>query len=125
MLARYNLKSLGGLYAGIGSGDICLNHLVNFLQSKLIKVSAEQVDQEILRHVATKSVVNSHRPLLPVDSGRCHCGLYHNGAWHFHSPQRLRTVFRCAGGASRAGGGIPLGRKLRQGFPSSHSRCRQ
>ena len=58
-LPRYNLKNLEDLYAGIGSGDIRLNHLVNFLQSKLIKVSAEQADQEILRHVANKTVNKS------------------------------------------------------------------
>ncbi|MCQ9122257.1 GTP diphosphokinase [Rodentibacter pneumotropicus] len=60
-LPRYNLKNIDDLYAGIGSGDIRLNHLVNFLQNKLIKVNAEQVDQEILRHVANKSAVNSQQ----------------------------------------------------------------
>ena len=54
-LPRYNLKNLEDLYAGIGSGDIRLNQLVNFLQSRLIKVTAEEADQEILRHVASKS----------------------------------------------------------------------
>ena len=54
-LPRYNLKTLEDLYSGIGSGDIRLNHLINFLQSKLIKTSAEEADQEILRHVANKS----------------------------------------------------------------------
>lgn len=58
-LPRYNLKNLDDLYAGIGSGDIRLNNLINFLQSKLIKVTAEEADQEILRHVANKSAVNS------------------------------------------------------------------
>ncbi|EGV07340.1 conserved domain protein [Haemophilus pittmaniae HK 85] len=29
-LARYNLKTLEDLYAGIGSGDIRLNQLINF-----------------------------------------------------------------------------------------------
>ena len=48
-LPRYNLKNLEDLYAGIGSGDIRLNQLVNFLQSRLIKVTAEEADQEILR----------------------------------------------------------------------------
>ncbi|MGQ0287278.1 GTP diphosphokinase [Pasteurellaceae bacterium 22721_9_1] len=58
-LARYNLKNLDDLYNGIGSGDIKLNQLINFLQSKLIKPSAQEADQEILRHVAQKSAVNS------------------------------------------------------------------
>ena len=60
-LPRYNLKNLDDLYAGIGSGDIRLNNLINFLQSKLIKVTAEEADQEILRHVANKSAVNSQQ----------------------------------------------------------------
>ncbi|MBS6026900.1 (p)ppGpp synthetase I/GTP pyrophosphokinase [Haemophilus pittmaniae] len=54
-LARYNLKTLEDLYAGIGSGDIRLNQLINFLQNKLIKVTAEEADKEILRHVSNKS----------------------------------------------------------------------
>ena len=54
-LPRYNLRNLEDLYAGIGSGDIRLNQLMNFLQSRLIKVTAEEADQEILRHVASKS----------------------------------------------------------------------
>ena len=60
-LPRYNLKNLDDLYAGIGSGDIRLNNLIHFLQSKLIKVTAEEADQEILRHVANKSAVNSQQ----------------------------------------------------------------
>lgn len=54
-LPRYNLKHLDDLYAGIGSGDIRLNHLMNFLQNKLIKPTAQEEDEEILRHVAHKS----------------------------------------------------------------------
>lgn len=53
-LPRYNLKNLEDLYAGIGGGDIRLNQLINFLQNKLIKVSAQQTDEEILRYVANK-----------------------------------------------------------------------
>lgn len=60
-LPRYNLKHLEDLYAGIGGGDIRLNNLVNFLQGKLIKMSAQEVDEEILRHVANKSAVNSQQ----------------------------------------------------------------
>ncbi|PJG84936.1 GTP diphosphokinase [Conservatibacter flavescens] len=60
-LPRYNLKHLDDLFAGIGGGDIRLNHLVNFLQSKLIKPTAQEVDEEILRHVSHKSAVNSQQ----------------------------------------------------------------
>lgn len=60
-LPRYNLKHLDDLYAGIGGGDIRLNQLANFLQSKLIKISAKEVDEEILRHVTNKSAVNAQQ----------------------------------------------------------------
>ncbi|HDR1882457.1 TPA: GTP diphosphokinase [Pasteurella multocida] len=64
-LARYNLKSLEDLYAGIGGGDIRLNHLINFLQNKLIKTTAQEVDEEILRHVANKSAANNQQKEKP------------------------------------------------------------
>ncbi|TCP96244.1 GTP pyrophosphokinase [Cricetibacter osteomyelitidis] len=58
-LPRHNLKHLDDLYAGIGSGDIRLISLINYLQSKLLKLTAEQEDAEILRHVTQKSAVHS------------------------------------------------------------------
>ncbi|MDG2961167.1 GTP diphosphokinase [Bisgaard Taxon 10/6] len=60
-LPRYNLKSLDDLYNGIGGGDIKLNQLINFLQNKLVKPSAEEADAEVLRHVTQKSVVNAQQ----------------------------------------------------------------
>lgn len=54
-LPRYNLKQLEDLYAAIGGGDIKLNNLMNYLQSKLVKTSAEQADEAILKHVAQKA----------------------------------------------------------------------
>ena len=56
-LSRYNLKHLDDLYNGIGSGDIKLNQLMNFLQSKLVKPTAQEADNEILRHVTQKSAI--------------------------------------------------------------------
>lgn len=56
-LPRYNLKHIDDLYNGIGNSDIKLSQLINFLQSKLVKPTAEEADQEILRHVAQKSAV--------------------------------------------------------------------
>ncbi|URJ85702.1 GTP diphosphokinase [Pasteurella multocida] len=64
-LARYNLKNLEDLYAGIGGGDIRLNHLINFLQNKLIKTTAQEVDEEILRHVTNKSAANNQQKEKP------------------------------------------------------------
>lgn len=54
-LPRYNLRHLNDLYAGIGGGDIRLNQLINFLQSKLIKPDTQAVEAEILRHITAKS----------------------------------------------------------------------
>ncbi|MCK3657855.1 (p)ppGpp synthetase [Pasteurellaceae bacterium Pebbles2] len=62
-LPRYNLKSLEDLHNGLGSGDIKLHQLINFLQSKLIKPTAQEADEEILRHVTQKSAVNSNQKL--------------------------------------------------------------
>lgn len=59
-LPRYNLKQLDDLFAGIGSGDIRLNHLIHFLQSKLIKPTPQQTDAEILRQVS-KSATNQQQ----------------------------------------------------------------
>lgn len=64
-LPRYNLKNLEDLYAGLGGGDIRLNHLINFLQNKLIKATAQEVDEEILRHVANKSAANNQQKEKP------------------------------------------------------------
>ncbi|MCT8830788.1 GTP diphosphokinase [Glaesserella parasuis] len=54
-LPRYNLKQIDDLYAGIGGGDIRLHQLMHYLQSKLIKTTAEQADEAILKQVANKS----------------------------------------------------------------------
>ncbi|MDO4697842.1 MAG: GTP diphosphokinase [Pasteurellaceae bacterium] len=54
-LPRYNLKQLDDLYAGIGGGDIRLNTLMHYLQSKLVKTTAEQADEVILKQVAHKA----------------------------------------------------------------------
>lgn len=54
-LPRYNLKQLDDLYAGIGGGDIRLTQLSHYLQTKLIKTSAEQADEAVLKQVANKA----------------------------------------------------------------------
>ena len=48
-LPRYNLKQMDDLYAGIGGGDIKLNQLSHYLQSRLIKPTAEQEDEAVLK----------------------------------------------------------------------------
>ncbi|MCT9872177.1 DUF5913 domain-containing protein, partial [Paenarthrobacter aurescens] len=46
LLPRYNVSSQDELLAMIGGGDIRLNQMVNFLQAKLNKPSAEEEDRE-------------------------------------------------------------------------------
>ncbi|MEM6162106.1 GTP diphosphokinase [Erwinia sp. P6884] len=55
LLPRYNVNSLDELLAAIGGGDIRLNQMINFLQSKLNKPSAEEEDREALRQLTQKS----------------------------------------------------------------------
>lgn len=55
LLPRYNFNSLDELLAAIGGGDIRLNQMTNFLQSKLNKPSAEEEDREALRQLTQKS----------------------------------------------------------------------
>ncbi|MEQ0582721.1 GTP diphosphokinase [Pantoea dispersa] len=58
LLPRYNVSSQDELLAMIGGGDIRLNQMVNFLQAKLNKPSAEEEDREALRQLTQKS----HQP---------------------------------------------------------------
>lgn len=66
LLPRYNVTSLEELLASIGGGDIRLNQMVNFLQAKLNKPSAEEEDREALRQLTQKSHSVSSRK----ESGR-------------------------------------------------------
>lgn len=55
LLPRYNVGTLDELLAAIGGGDIRLNQMVNFLQAKLNKPSAEEEDREALRQLTQKT----------------------------------------------------------------------
>lgn len=55
LLPRYNYNSLDELLAAIGGGDVRLNQMSNFLQSKLHKPSAEEEDREALRQLTQKT----------------------------------------------------------------------
>lgn len=61
-LPRYNLKQIDDLYAGIGNGDIRLNQLCNYLQGKLLRPTAEEVDEYILRQVESKQQATKTTP---------------------------------------------------------------
>ncbi|RPD98955.1 GTP diphosphokinase [Candidatus Pantoea deserta] len=66
LLPRYNVTSLDELLAAIGGGDIRLHQMVNFLQAKLNKPSAEEEDREALRQLTQKS----YSPPSRKESGR-------------------------------------------------------
>lgn len=54
LIARYNVHSLDEVLAGIGGGDIRINQLVNFLQSKFKKTTAEEADRDALKTLENK-----------------------------------------------------------------------
>ena len=54
-LPRYNLKQMDDLDAGIGGGDIKLNQLSHYLQSRLIKPTAKQEDEAVLKQLNKNS----------------------------------------------------------------------
>lgn len=55
LVVRYNVHSIDEVLAGIGVGDIRINQLVNFIQSKLNKATAEDEDKEALRTLENKA----------------------------------------------------------------------
>ncbi|MBD1226619.1 GTP diphosphokinase [Xenorhabdus griffiniae] len=55
LIARYNVHTLEEVLAGIGVGDIRIHQLVNFLQSKFNKITAEEEDREALRNLENKT----------------------------------------------------------------------
>ena len=55
LIARYNVHSLDEVLAGIGGGDIRINQLVNFLQSKFNKATAEEEDRAAMKTLESKS----------------------------------------------------------------------
>ena len=61
LIARYNVHSLDEVLAGIGVGDIRINQLSNYLQSKLNKPTAEEADREALKTTEKPRRPNRHR----------------------------------------------------------------
>lgn len=66
LIARYNVHSLDEVLAGIGGGDIRINQLVNFLQSKFKKTSAEEADREAMKTLESKTA--APRPASQTNS---------------------------------------------------------
>ncbi|GKX53933.1 GTP diphosphokinase [Leminorella grimontii] len=61
LVPRYNVHSFDEVLAGIGGGDIRLNQLVNFLQSKFNQPTAEEADREALRQLNQKTAAAAQR----------------------------------------------------------------
>ncbi|MDR0806490.1 MAG: GTP diphosphokinase [Enterobacteriaceae bacterium] len=61
LLQRYSMNSMDEVLAGIGGGDIRLNQLVNFLQSKFNKPTAEEEDRAALRQLSQKTATAQQR----------------------------------------------------------------
>ncbi|MBW7984622.1 GTP diphosphokinase [Enterobacillus tribolii] len=59
LVPRYNVNSLDEVLAAIGGGDIRLNQMVNFLQGKINKPSAEEADREALKQLTQKGQAQS------------------------------------------------------------------
>jgi len=54
-LTRFNMASLDDLLAAIGGGDVRVNQVVNHLQSRLQKPSAEQADRDALEKLKRRA----------------------------------------------------------------------
>src|SRR5699024_2955481 len=61
LTTRYNMHTLDEVLAGIGSGDIRIHQLTNFLDSQFNKPSAEEEDKEALKQLNQKVESNHHR----------------------------------------------------------------
>ncbi|CDG98727.1 (p)ppGpp synthetase I (GTP pyrophosphokinase) [Xenorhabdus bovienii str. puntauvense] len=67
LIARYNVHSLEEVLAGIGVGDIRIHQLMNFLQSKFNKTTAEEADRKALRNLENKTYTPRN---VKQDNGR-------------------------------------------------------
>lgn len=54
-IKRFNLNNLEDVYAAVGSGDLRINQLVNFINSKVNKLSKEDEDNQLLEKLTHSS----------------------------------------------------------------------
>ena len=59
LINKYNAHSFVEVLAGIGSGDIRINQLVNFINAQFNKPTAEQEDEAVLKQIAQKSTIQT------------------------------------------------------------------
>jgi GTP pyrophosphokinase len=70
LIPRYNMNSMDEVLAAIGSGDIRINQMANYLQSHLNKPSAEELDKQALRQLTQKTTPPPQRSSSKKDNGR-------------------------------------------------------
>lgn len=61
LIDRYNAHSFEEVLASIGSGDIRIHQLINFVNGKLNKPTAEQEDEAVLKQIHQKADMASNR----------------------------------------------------------------
>ncbi|MCX8729913.1 GTP diphosphokinase [Gilliamella sp. B2969] len=59
LIAKYNAHSFDEVLAGIGSGDIRINQLVNFINAQFNKPTAEEEDEAVLKQISQKSTAQT------------------------------------------------------------------
>ena len=55
LINKYNAHSFDEVLAGIGSGDVRINQLVNFINAQFNKPTAEEEDEAVLKQITQKS----------------------------------------------------------------------
>ena len=55
LISKYNAHSFDEVLAGIGSGDVRINQLVNFINAQFNKPTAEEEDEAVLKQITQKS----------------------------------------------------------------------
>ena len=55
LISKYNAHSFNEVLAGIGSGDVRINQLVNFINAQFNKPTAEEEDEAALKQITQKS----------------------------------------------------------------------
>ena len=106
-LKRFNVNTPDELYAGIGSGDLRINQVINHINALVNKPTAEEEDQQALEKLleSENKACSKSRPKkdavvvegvdnLMTHLARCcqpipgdeHQGLHHSRSWYFSSP---------------------------------------
>lgn len=62
-MKRFNVNSLDEVYAGVGSGDLRINQVINYINSVVNKLTKEQEDQQLREKLAqAEAATSTKRP---------------------------------------------------------------